>query len=194
MPVKLPEPEGTDMSKIIKLQNGAPQIVADEWTVLRAPEGGELTQADVDAAAHAIVPLAYWQANREALASRAGAGTLTVWLAPDDEPSALADDLASLPLVAVDFPVFRDGRGYSTAFLLRQRLGFTRELRAIGDVLRDQLDYMKRCGFDAFAVRADKSIDDALNGFGEISVRYQGAVDESRPLFRRERATQASAA
>lgn len=110
MPVKLPEPEGTNMSKIIKLQDGTPQIVADEWTVLRAPEGGELAQGEVDAAARAIVPLAYWQANREALASRARAGTLAVWLAPDDEPSALADDLASLPLVAVDFPVFRDGR------------------------------------------------------------------------------------
>ena len=68
----------------------------------------------------------------------ASAGTLAVWLAPDDEPFALEADLPNLPLVAVDFPVFRDGRGYSTAFLLRQRLGFTRELRAIGDVLRDQ--------------------------------------------------------
>ena len=181
------------MSKIIKLQNGAPQIVADEWTVLRAPEGGELTQADVDAAAHAIVPLAYWQAHRDALLGRARAGTLAVWLAPDDEPFALEADLPNLSLVAVDFPVFRDGRGYSTAFLLRQRLGFTRELRAIGDVLRDQLDFMRRCGFDAYAVRADKSIDDALNGFGEISVRYQGAVDEPRPLFRRERAVQEAA-
>ena len=182
------------MSKIIKLQNGTPQIVADEWTVLRAPEGGELTQADVDAAAHAIVPLAFWQANRDALLTRARAGTLAVWLAPDDEPFALEADLPNLSLVAVDFPVFRDGRGYSTAFLLRQRLGFTRELRAIGDVLRDQLDFMRRCGFDAYAVRADKNIDDALNGFGEISVRYQGAVDEPRPLFRRERAAEASAA
>ena len=182
------------MSKIIKLQNGAPQIVADEWTVLRPPEGGELTQADVDAASHAIVPLAFWQANRDALLTRARAGTLAVWLAPDDEPFALEADLPSLSLVAVDFPVFRDGRGYSTAFLLRQRLGFTRELRAIGDVLRDQLDFMRRCGFDAYAVRADKSIEDALNGFGEISVRYQGAVDEPRPLFRRERATEVSAA
>ncbi|WP_273794059.1 hypothetical protein, partial [Brucella intermedia] len=75
-----------NMSKIIKLQNGAPQIVADEWTVLRAPEGGELTQADVDAATHAIVPLAFWQASRDALLTRARAGTLAVWLAPDDEP------------------------------------------------------------------------------------------------------------
>ena len=123
------------MSKIIKLQNGAPQIVADAWTVLRAPEGGELTQAEVDAASHAIVPLAFWQAHRDALLGRARAGTLAVWLAPDDEPFALEADLPNLSLVAVDFPVFRDGRGYSTAFLLRQRLGFTRELRAIGDVL-----------------------------------------------------------
>jgi len=61
-------------------------------------------------------------------------------------------------------------------------------------VLRDQLDFMRRCGFDAYAVRADKNIDDALNGFGEISVRYQGAIDEPRPLFRRERTTEANAA
>nr|WP_310638858.1 DUF934 domain-containing protein [Burkholderia gladioli] len=89
----------------------------------------------------------------------------------------------------MDFPRFGDGRGYSTAHLLRNRHGWTGELRAIGDVLRDQLNYMSRCGFDAFAVRADRDPHDALNAFTEFSERYQGAVDDAVPLFRRRAAS-----
>ncbi|MNR36788.1 hypothetical protein D3C85_1547560 [compost metagenome] len=93
-----------------------------------------------------------------------------------------------MSLVAVDFPVFRDGRGFSSAYLLRTRYHWDGQLRAIGDVLRDQLNFMKRCGFDAFAVRADKNIDDAIKGFTEFTVAYQASVDEPLPLFRRNRA------
>jgi uncharacterized protein (DUF934 family) len=69
--------------------------------------------------------------------------------------------------------------------LLRTRYGWAGELRAIGDVLRDQLNYMRRCGFDAFSVRSDKDIHDAIKSFSHYSVRYQGAVDNPLPLFRR---------
>ena len=88
------------------------------------------------AGAPVIVPLALWQAERAALLAR---GDVGVWLAPADDPAVLADDVAALPLIAVDFPKFTDGRGYSIARLLRERYGFAGELRAIGDVLRDQL-------------------------------------------------------
>jgi len=129
-----------------------------------------------------IVPLAYWQAHRDALLSR---GDVAVWLAPGEEPKDLEDDLAALPLVAIHFPAFKDGRGYSYARELRTRYNFKGEVRATGDVLRDQLFYMTRCGFNAFEVREDRSIEEALKGLKDFSVTYQGDVNEPRPLYRR---------
>jgi uncharacterized protein (DUF934 family) len=106
-------------------------------------------------------------------------------LGPDDEVEHLQPWLATLPLIALDFPSFRDGRAYSQAYLLRTRLGWQGELRAIGDVLRDQLSHMRQCGFDAFALRADKSAEDALKGLAGMSVLYGRSAIEPRPLFRR---------
>src|SRR5215472_10499502 len=127
-------------------------IVEDRWTLVREPS----SLAALPLETPIIVPLALWKSDRNALAAR---GEVGVWLKPDEDPGALAADLASLPLIAVDFPKFTDGRGYSTAKLLRHKFRFTGELRAIGDVLRDQLYYMRQCGFDAFAVRADRSLE-----------------------------------
>ena len=98
---------------------------------------------------------------------------------------AMAFFFVGLPLIALEFPSFRDGRAYSQAYLLRTRLGWQGELRAVGDVLRDQLSHMRQCGFDAFAVREDKSATDALKGLNGISVLYGRSVLEPRPLFRR---------
>ncbi|WP_028226075.1 DUF934 domain-containing protein [Paraburkholderia ferrariae] len=177
------------MTQIIK--NRA--VVEDNWTVVRAGEDGALPDVAALPAGKVVVPLALWQVGREALLAAKSRDELGVWLAPDSEPADLAADFGRVALIAVDFPVFRDGRGYSTARLLRERYGYKGELRAIGDVLRDQLLYLERCGFDAYAVRADKDIHDALKAFGEFTVKYQGAYDEPAPLFRR-RAAQGAAA
>jgi len=183
------------MAKIIQLQRDAaevrPVIVDDNWTVLRAAEGETLDEAKVAAAAQGtgpvLFPLSVWKAHEAVLAGRDKAIT-GVWLAPEDEPADAEAFFGRVSLVAVDFPVFRDGRGFSSAYLLRTRYHWDGQLRAIGDVLRDQLNFMKRCGFDAFAVRADKDIDDAIKGFTEFTVAYQASVDEPLPLFRRNRA------
>jgi uncharacterized protein (DUF934 family) len=159
-------------------------IVADDWNLLRADEGADAAALDVPAG-RAILPLATWLAQREALAGRAAAGEIGVWIAPDEDPAALRDDLPRLALVAVDFPKFTDGRGYSHAWNLRSRLGWNGELRAIGDVLRDQLFSMQRVGFDAYDTRPDRSIDDALKGLTVFSETYQASVDQRVPLFRR---------
>ncbi len=172
------------MASIIK--NRA--VIDDAWQVVRAAEDGALPTVAELPAGKVLVPFAYWQAEREALVAARGKDELGVWLAPDSEPADVVADFDRLALIAVDFPRFGDGRGYSTAHLLRQRHGWTGELRAIGDVLRDQLNYMARCGFDAFAVRADRDPHDALAAFTEFSERYQGAVDETVPLFRRRAA------
>ncbi len=168
-------------------------VVEDSWTVVRAAEDGALPGVADLPAGKVIVPLALWQSARAELVAAKGAADLGVWLAPDSEPADIANDFDALALVAIDFPVFRDGRGYSIARLLRERYGYKGELRAIGDVLRDQVLFLERCGFDAYAVRADKDIHDALNAFTEFTVKYQGAVDNPSPLFRRRAAQQASA-
>ncbi|MCY1363050.1 hypothetical protein D9M69_497930 [compost metagenome] len=171
------------MAKIIQLQrdgaNVIPVIVEDNWTVLRATEEQPLTDELVAAAAQGqdavLFPLSVWKANEALLAGRDAART-GVWLAPEDEPGDAAAYFDRVSLVAVDFPVFRDGRGFSTAYLLRTRYKWEGQLRAVGDVLRDQLNFMKRCGFD-----------DAIKGFTEFTVTYQASVDEPLPLFRRAR-------
>jgi uncharacterized protein (DUF934 family) len=130
-----------------------------------------------------VVPLAFWQANRESLAPRRD--PVGVWLETHDEPALIAGDLASFALIAVRFPKFTDGRGYSIAALLRTRYGYKGELRAIGDVGRDQLFYLKRCGFDSFALPAHRDPEAALAGLEDFRDRYQGSVDQPLPLFRR---------
>ena len=156
-------------------------IVADDWNVLRLAEG-ESADTVVVPEGKVIVPLAVWQARRDSLKGRPG---VAVWLASDERPEALKDDLDLLPLIAVDFPKFGDGRGYSIAYNLRARYGYQGELRAIGDVLRDQLFYMQRVGFNAFATRPDRSIEDALKGLTDFSEAYQTSWDQKTPLFKR---------
>ena len=153
-------------------------IVEDRWALLR--EAASL--ADVPPNAPVIVPLALWQSEHDALAARDDVG---VWLKPSDDPDALASDAAHLPLIAIDFPKFVDGRGYSSARLLRDKHRFGGELRAIGDVLRDQLYYLRQCGFDAFAVRADRNPAEAIAGLDDFSDNYQSTFARPVPLFRR---------
>ena len=157
------------------------EVVEDDWSVLRLDEGQTADTVSVPEG-KIIVPLAVWQAQRAALSGRADIG---VWLAPDEQAAAIKDDLFRFGVIAVDFPKFSDGRGYSTAFNLRRRLGYTGELRAIGDVLRDQLWPLSRVGFDAFATRQDRSIIDALKGLTVFSETYQASSDQPLPLFRR---------
>ena len=156
-------------------------IVDDAWQVLRLEEGETAEQVALPEG-QLIVPLAVWRGRQAELAVRPAVG---VWLAPDERADAIKADLPRLNVIAVDFPKFTDGRGYSTAFNLRKRLAYTGELRAIGDVLRDQLFSMRRVGFDAYAVRADRSVDDALKSLTDFTETYQASVDQPLPLFRR---------
>ena len=160
------------MSTLIKGR----RIAADRWTMVHA--AGELP-ADGDV----IVPLSSWNTERERLGTRAG--RVGVLLRPEDDPAELGAYLSHLALVAIEFPHFTDGRGYSTARLLRERLGYRGELRAVGDVGRDQLFYLSRVGFDAFALREGDRPEQALGAFEDFSEAYQTSVDRLQPLFRR---------
>jgi uncharacterized protein (DUF934 family) len=156
-------------------------VVNDEWDVLRLAEN-DTPESVVVPSDRVIVPLKVWHAQRDTLQHRADVG---VWLASDERAENLQNDVQKFAVIAVDFPKFADGRGYSIAYHLRVRLGYRGELRAIGDVLRDQMFYMQRVGFDAFAPRADKDIHEALKGLSDFSVTYQASSDQAEPLFRR---------
>jgi uncharacterized protein (DUF934 family) len=96
-----------------------------------------------------------------------------VRLEPGDDPAAVAARLPGAAWVEVNFPKFGDGRGYSIARLLRERHGYRGELRAVGQVTRDNLYFMERCGFDAFLLRDGEDPREALRGFEDFSVAYQ---------------------
>lgn len=163
------------MQQIIK--NG--ELVVESWHLI--PKDGSLE--GIPNSDDLIVPLHLWLEHAHALKVRDGG--LGVWLDADELIEEIVDDLPSFKVVALNFPAFTDGRHYSTARLLRERYGFKGEIRAIGDVLRDQLFIMARCGFDAFAVRPDRDPQAALDGLKDFSVTYQAAADEPLPLFRR---------
>ena len=157
------------------------QIASDSWQLLR--NGAEGVRPNVPATGDVIVPVRRWREERHALTARAG--RVGVLLDGSDDPADIAEDLRLFGVVAVDFPRFTDGRGYSTGRLLRERYGWRGEMRAVGDVQRDQLFYLSRCGFDAFLLRDGENPVVALGAFDDFSERYQAAVDQPVPLFRR---------
>lgn len=154
---------------------------ADKWRVLRdAVEfDANLPQTSGEANAEPILlPLALYLAQSQPAVH-------AVWLSPADDPIALVPHLNAVPLIAIDFPVFNDGRGYSTAAVLRSRYRYRGDLRAIGDVLIDQLFFLRRVGFSSFALRADQDRDRAVKALRTFSDVYQGAADQPLPAFRR---------
>lgn len=106
-------------------------------------------------------------------------------LEPADDPAAFAERLAGLRVIAVRFPKYADGRGYSIGRLLRERHGFRGELRAVGEVARDHLQLLAQCGFDAFELREGEDAGDALGAFDDFSESYQASAAQPLPLFRR---------
>ncbi len=159
------------MPNIIK--NG--EIVADHFQII--------TEMGVFPDSPIIVSLDVWFQQREAVLSHSH--KKGVFLKPDQHPEAIASDVQAFDVIALDFPAFADGRGFSYAVLLRSRYGFTGELRAVGDIFKDNLFYLQRCGFNSFAVRADKDIQVALKGLTDFSDCYQASIDEDLPLYRR---------
>jgi uncharacterized protein (DUF934 family) len=121
-----------------------------------------------------LLTLAEWL-KRDAANADAPVGIV---LMPTDDPLALAGRLDGLAVIAVEFAKFSDGRGYSIATLLRSRLGFKGEIRAVGDVLIDQLFVMARCGIDSFALRGDQDVEVAKRAFETFPAVYQWAADE----------------
>jgi len=146
------------MQQIIKNK----QIVSDDWQLIR-----DVNFSDLPKSGKIIVPLALWLEFKAQLILRQNCG---VWLAAGEEVSQISEDLTYLDLIALDFPQFSDGRHYSSAAILRQVYAFKGEIRAIGDVLKDQLQAMSRVGFNSFMVRSDKDLNDALQGLNSLPI------------------------
>jgi uncharacterized protein (DUF934 family) len=146
----------------------ANELVADEFA--HVADGAELP-----AHGPVLIGLERWQAEREALLARGTA--LGVRLRSDQSPELLASDLPRLALVALEFPKFRDGRAYSYARILRERYGYEGEIRAVGDVLMEQLLFMVRTGFDAFEIESEDPLGQFRTALGDFSVWYQPTGD-----------------
>lgn len=163
------------MPKIIKDN----QIIDDNWQVLPA----DASASDIPASGPVFVPLSLWIEQKGSLTERTDAAA--PYLTGGEEPAQIADDISALPAIAIEFTKFADGRGYSYARELRTRFNFNGEIRAIGDVLQDQLFYMHRCGFNAFDLAEGRDLTEALNGLKDFTVTYQADALDPRPLFAR---------
>jgi uncharacterized protein (DUF934 family) len=190
-------------------------LAPDEWTWVRLPESTEpvrksagkvvlfkltgepaapdevITACEVPVG-KVLIPLSVWLMHRDELAARADAGEVGVWLDSHEEPAELVESLGGnlnrLPVIGVNFPKFIDGRGYSIAFILRTRYGYSNELRALGDVLRDQMYFFHRCGFDAYLLRADQTPERCIAALRDFTTPYQTSTDGVSPVFRRRSA------
>ena len=153
------------------------KVIEDNWTRLDTVVAEQpIPDGDL------IVPFSFWMQHADTLASRKG--NTAVCLNGEDKIQDIANHIGKFNLIALDFPAFKDGRCYTHARLLRDRYGFKGDLRAVGDVLRDQLFYMKRCGFSSFFIRKDKDIEDALKAFKDFTIKYQTAADGALPVYK----------
>ena len=161
------------------IRNG--EVIGDIWQVLVPREGESIATMALPEGPLAV-SLPVWKARREELLARSS--PVGVRLEPADDPGEIAADLRHLALVAVHFPKLADGRGHSTGVLLRRRYGYRGELRAVGDVLRDQLFQLARSGFDSFQLREGADAHAALPSLASFSVAYQACADGRAPRFR----------
>ncbi|WP_339898000.1 DUF934 domain-containing protein [uncultured Gilvimarinus sp.] len=167
------------MQKLVK--DGV--IIENQWHIMPKPEADQTAEVP---AGPTIVPLSVWLEQQDTLQQRDDIG---VWLDSDELAEQIGDQANKLPLIAVNFPGFMDGRAFSIARLLRERFGFTGELRAIGDFMRDQLCYLSRCGVNAFQFASDDiNLEEAKKSLNDFTEFYQAGVDQPIPLFRRRTA------
>lgn len=152
------------------------RVTADTWRTHVAEDDGGDRACPPDEAGY-LVTLRNWLAFRHLYRLRRHA--VAVYLSPDSdpetllEPGATAIDPTGLSMIAIDFPIYTDGRGYSIAQLLRHQLGWQGELRAVGDVMIDTVHYLARCGFNSFAIKPGHDPEAALKALSTFSVSYQ---------------------
>jgi uncharacterized protein (DUF934 family) len=161
------------MPTLIRYEDGRFTLVEDAFT--KAADDEDLPRGDV------IVSLARFSNDGDRLLGEGR--SVGVRIEPHEDVAALAYDLPRIALVALAFPGYRDGRAYTSARLLRERLGYTGEVRAVGDVLREQAQFMLRCGFDAFEPADGSGPDEWADAAHRFRHVYQRAADGRTPAF-----------
>ena len=152
------------------------QVIDNSWTTV-LEDAGDLPSGDI------LLPLQRWLQQDSNLSKHQG--SVGVWIDGNEEIESVAEQLVSAPVVAIRFPKFVDGRGFSVARLLRERYQYQGEIRAIGEIIRDQLYLLQRCGFNAFEFGAEVNLAEASKSLADFSDAYQVAVDQPVPLFKR---------
>lgn len=154
------------------------KISTNEWRLIDKEQTIDLsTLADTD---NIILPFARWQENKAVVLGKVNIG---LWLDSDESAEPLSSLCHEISLIAINFPVFSDGRGYSYSRTLRDHFGYRGEIRAIGDVLPDQMYFYHRCGFNSFLLRSDVNADTAINSLNDFSISYQAGSDQRTPIF-----------
>jgi len=152
------------------------QVLEEHWTIVDE-------QAESLPCGNLLLSVCQWQQFASQLKQQDG--KVGIWLEGNAEIEEIVESLLDLPLIAIKFPKFVDGRGFSLARLLRERYQYTGELRAIGGIIRDQLYLLRRCGFNAFQFADDVDLSEAAKSLDDFSEAYQVATDQTIPLFRR---------
>lgn len=169
-------PKPTDSNQIISND----QVIEDNWQIIERDFDGQPAELPEGSL---LLPMQFWLTHRDALTQRIE--TIGVWIDSDEQVEQLGEDVDKFTVIAVNFPTFGDGRGFSTARLLRDRYQYKGQLRAIGNAIRDQLFYLKRCGFDAYQLREGYDLNASTQSLNDFSVTYQASVEQPQPLFRR---------
>lgn len=156
-------------------------IVDNTWALIAKAEG-DAAAVEVPAG-QVLIPVAVWLAQKDQLQNRTDIG---IWFDSDEAADLIGEDANRFAVIGVNFPLFMDGRSFSTARLLRERYGFKGELRAVGNFIRDQLCYLRRCGVNAFAfANPEANLEEAVKSLTDLQEYYQASVDQPLPLFRR---------
>jgi len=180
----VPLPSGNEE---VKKQAG--KVVLFKLTGESLPTELQIEETVIPQAGKIIVPLSVYLKNRDALQTRLQNNKIALWLATHETLDALLaseKDINVFPLIAVFVERFQDGRIFTLGNLLRTRYQFKNTLRAFGDVLQDQLFYLKRSGFDSYLIKTGKDVHEALKALQSFSDPYQGAVDITEPVWKRK--------
>jgi uncharacterized protein (DUF934 family) len=156
-------------------------IINNDWLLIETLENNQFLEKELPEK-NLFVSLDIWQSHKNILQKK---NNLGLYLKNDQCIGTIADELEYFNVIAIDFPVFMDGRGFSIARILRDRYDYQGELRACGAIIRDQLCYLKRCGFNSFDMAEDIDLEASLTSLNDFSESYQTAADQASPLFRR---------
>ena len=174
----------------VEIKKQAGKVVQFKLTGEAYPTSEQIEKTVIPASGNIILPLQVYAKNKARLAERLNKGEIGIWLLTHEEIEkyiASEEEINQFSIIAIKTEKFADGRIFSIAVRIRNKFRFTHDLRAIGDVLKDQLYFLKRVGFSSYVIRKDRNADEALEALYDFSDPYQGAFDLKEPVWRRKK-------